>query len=257
MMKFLIQKVNGKILHDFSFTLLQSVEFHKWLKNFDRIKVKYLDTTYDLDHPVVDFDKIGFSSMHKDYVPVGSVEFVMAYLKLFHDLTPKPRNVPEELYDFAEREIWNGTETSIIKNGRKNLFIKNNDKIKGHVELVDKEFPLPKPGNYQISEWISIDSEWRAFVYKNKLVGLQNYCGEFTKFPDPERINAMIRAFQFAPAPIAYTLDVGVNENSTFVIEVHDFFSCGLYGFADHSILPQMFHRWFHEYTTNTHYNYI
>jgi len=36
--------------------------------------------------------------------------------------------------------------------------------------------------------------------------------------------------------------------NETFVIEVHDFFSCGLYGFADHSIYPNMLHRWFWQY---------
>ena len=49
-------------------------------------------------------------------------------------------------------------------------------------------------------------------------------------------------------APIAYTLDVGINDKGTFVIEVHDFFSCGLYGFADVGILPSMLNRWFQEF---------
>ena len=56
----------------------------------------------------------------------------------------------------------------------------------------------------------------------------------------------MIDAFE--DCPIAYTLDVGINDNGTFVIEVHDFFSCGLYGFSNHPILPQMFGRWYTEY---------
>ena len=98
---------------------------------------------------------------------------------------------------------------------------------------------------YQFSQVILIDSEWRAFVYKGKLVGLQNYCGEFTLFPDVEKIKEMIKAYK--SAPIAYTLDVGINANGTFVIEVHDFFSCGLYGFSDSS-LPFMFSQWFHQY---------
>lgn len=33
---------------------------------------------------------------------------------------------------------------------------------------------------------------------------------------------------------------------------VHDFFSCGLYGFADHNILPYMFKDWFKEFTKVT-----
>jgi hypothetical protein len=252
-MKFLIQKVNGRIVYDFSFTLLRSVEFHNWLQDgHDSIKVKYLDTVCDENASIPIFDPIEFKSLHKNYVPIGSVEFVSAFLWRFHKLKPKPWNVPEVLFDFAERKIYNGTEMSIL--GKKNLYVKSNEKIKGFAEIIDGTIPLSTPGDYQISEWISIDSEWRALVYKNRLVGLQNYCGEFTRFPDVDRIHEMIKAFEFAPAPIAYTLDVGVNESSTFVIEVHDFFSCGLYGFSDLKALPYMFHRWFYEYI-KTHEN--
>lgn len=45
-----------------------------------------------------------------------------------------------------------------------------------------------------------------------------------------------------------YTLDVSVFNNKTSIIEVHDFFSCGLYGFNDFRHLPFMFYRWFNEY---------
>lgn len=53
---------------------------------------------------------------------------------------------------------------------------------------------------------------------------------------------------QYITAPIAYTLDVGISDGKTVVIEVHDFFSCGFYGFSDHTIIPFMFSRWFIEY---------
>jgi hypothetical protein len=52
----------------------------------------------------------------------------------------------------------------------------------------------------------------------------------------------------YKSAPVAYTLDVGVNNDGTFVIECHDFFSCGLYGFAKLDILPPMFSQWYHEF---------
>jgi hypothetical protein len=61
----------------------------------------------------------------------------------------------------------------------------------------------------------------------------------------------------YKSAPVAYTLDVAVCDSHTFaddigtvVIEVHDFFSCGLYGFNDIKY-PNMLHRWFREYLKN------
>ena len=42
-------------------------------------------------------------------------------------------------------------------------------------------------------------------------------------------------------------LDVGINENGTFVLECHNFFSCGFYGFSNHQLIPLMFKSWFRE----------
>ena len=54
-------------------------------------------------------------------------------------------------------------------------------------------------GNYQISDIITIESEWRAFVYQDKLVGLQNYSGAFDEFPDVSVIKSMINAYKSRP----------------------------------------------------------
>jgi hypothetical protein len=43
-MKFLIQKINGEIRHDFAFTLLESLRFKKWLSPEDKIVVKFANT---------------------------------------------------------------------------------------------------------------------------------------------------------------------------------------------------------------------
>lgn len=257
-MKFLIQKVNGKIAHDFAFTLLKAVEFYNWLNGKNNtIKVKYINTIYNKKLGV--FAPVAFKSFHKNYVPIGSVEFVSEFLLLFYNRIPKPRNIPPELMlpCYTQRVIFNGNHTD-LENHKGLWFVKSNEKIKGYSGLlnIDKDFPGIPPDNYQISEYIEIESEWRAFVYKNKLVGLQNYSGDFTIFPDVSRIKDMINTFK--SAPIAYTLDVGVSkpysflpQRKTFIIEVHDFFSCGLYGFADLNLLPYMFHRWFNEYIKN------
>lgn len=144
-----------------------------------------------------------------------------------------PINVPTCLFKYANRDIFNGTEKDI----KQLSFVKSNDKIKGFVDIA-KEAPQ---GNYQISSIISdIVSEYRVFVYKGKIVGLKHYCGDFSVFPNINIINNIVK--DYINQPIAYTLDVGIdNLGITFIIEINQFFSCGLYGFDDYKILPYMY----------------
>jgi len=254
-MKFLIQKINKEIRHDFAFTLLESIRFDKWFYDKDSaMNYKFLNTI-DIVEPGDIYPPFDFKDYHyrQQYVPIGSVDFVVEYLNRMYGLNPKPINVPEELFHYAGREILNGDESSLNKlHG--DYFVKSNDYIKGFAEIIGcsasgNQFPDGVPiGNYQISEFIhGIESEWRAFVYDGKLVGLQNYSGDFTKWPNGNIIKGIIGNYK--SAPIAYTLDVAVsNDRGTFVIELHDFFSIGLYGFADHKVLPYMFYKWFWEY---------
>jgi hypothetical protein len=256
-MKFLIQKCNGEIKHDFAFTLLESIRFRNWLTNRKDVMVRFVDTDLETD-AISRLRPSPLKAIHRNYVPIGSVEFVTFFLEKFYGLTPKPINVPQELYSYAGRDIWNGNHLFLDNTGGK-FFVKSADRIKGFSEVVECRTdnftttfsPNIPIGNYQYSNYVSgIVSEWRAFVYEGKLVGLQNYSGEFTKFPTVGKINEMIKKYK--SAPIAYTLDVGIinygYHQQTIVIEVHDFFSCGLYGFADHAILPNMFYKWFWQY---------
>lgn len=244
-MKFLIQKINNQIRHDFSFTLLESIRYQKWLqKNSNVISVKYLDRKIN--------DKIWFfKPYHKHYVPIGSVEFVLAWMKHFEIPTPIPINIPDDLNElyYTNRSVINGNHMDIENLGHGKWFVKSATQFKGFTDIlrIDNNHSWNIPaGHYQMSNYIEIESEWRAFVYQGKLVGLQNYSGDFKWFPQINVINKMIKAYK--SAPIAYTLDIGINDHDTFIIEIHDFFSCGLYGFADHRILPFMYNRWFHEY---------
>jgi len=244
-MKFLIQKINKEIRHDFSFTLIDAIRFKNWFYNArggNKVIVKFLNTI-DIVEPDDIYPPFEFKDNHKDYVPVGSVDFVTEFLQHFYGYTPKPLNVPKELFHYAGREIFNGTEKDLKGHGK--CFVKSNDRMKGFAELVNDDYELPT-GNYQISEYINIESEWRAFIYENKLVGLQNYAGYFTLFPNVNTIKGMIKMYK--SAPIAYTLDVGINDDrGTFVIEVHPMISVGLYGF-NQPILVNMFYRGFQEY---------
>ena len=231
-MKFLIQTIGGQIRHDFSFTLLESINFQNWLHPDNPMTYSFIP-----------FEELDHISGPWNVIPIGSVEFVTKFLENCYGLTPKPKNIPAELMTQRNlhRKVINGTEKDIV--GKK--FVKSNDKIKSFTEICS-EAP---PGNYQISDVIEIASEWRAFIYNRKLVGLQNYTGDFTMFPSINAINGMIDDYSIFN-PIAYTLDVGimVPHEQTIIIEVHDFFSCGLYGFSDHNILPFMFSNWFYEF---------
>jgi hypothetical protein len=236
MIKFLIQTIDGEVKHDFSFALIESLRYQAWADKTSPFMYTYMDTNgLRLNQ---------FKPIYSDYIPVGSVEFVSDFLFQFFGKIPLPINIPAELMseDFTHRHVKNGTELDIVQKS----FVKSNDKIKSFTEICDHA-PI---GNYQISDIIEIESEWRAFVYNGELVGLQNYSGSFTEFPNVYLIKVMINAYK--SAPIAYTLDVAITKGGwTSVIEAHDFFSCGLYGFADHKILPFMFSRWYQEYIRN------
>jgi hypothetical protein len=224
-MYFLIQTINGRVKHDFSFILLESIEYQNWIRNDNSFKVHFSELE-DILIP--------------NCVPVGSVKFVLDYLNNHYGLIPKPINIPIELMDkeWTGRNVINGTEKDIDNK----KFVKSNDYLKSFAEICKT---APK-GNYQISDIINIESEWRAFVYNGELVGLQNYSGEFDIFPDVNKIKAMIDTYKLQP--IAFTIDVGISDNNTVIIEVHDFYSCGLYGFSDHRFLPFMFSKWFYTY---------
>jgi len=223
-MKFLIQTIENKVVHDFAFTLIESIKYQNWL-------TKSKDAYYELSE----------CNYKNDYIPIGSVEFVHSYLYEQFGITPKPINIPDELQSmyYTLRKVVNGTEKDI----KEKSFVKSADKIKGFTEVCNE---APK-GNYQISELIDIISEWRAFVFKGELVGLQNYSGDFTCFPNLFKIKEAIK--EYKSQPLAFTLDFGIlNEtNHTCVIEAHNFYSCGLYGFANHNILPFMFSQSFHQ----------
>jgi hypothetical protein len=226
-MHFIIQTFNKQVTHDFAFMLIEALRFHEW---------QGTPHTFELANKVTT-QHIG--------IPVGSVVFVQEYLNLHGYPLVKPRNVPEELFQFADRKIYNGTENDVPNYP---YFAKDQDVIKSTPRFTVTDnfnIPLP-PGNYQYSSLVNFTSEWRAFVWRGQLVGLNNYSGDFTDFSDVGQIYKMIAAYKSAPC--AYTLDVGIQNTKTSIVEVHDFFSCGLYGFADLALLPLMLGGWFKEY---------
>lgn len=221
MYKFIIQK-QDRIQFDFIMETLNAIDFTNWYNN---------ETIYS-------YERVGTirdEHLSKGNIPIGTVEFVQEYYRKLgiEESKLKPINIPEELIKYADRKVWYGDETTQIT---KNTFCKSADKLKGFTDIVYPGCNL-EPGKYIFSELIEIESEWRCFVLNGELLGVHNYSNSLGDSPDIGKIKQMISEFGKLKA---YTLDVGVNETGTFPIEVHDFYSCGLYGFRDYTKLLQM-----------------
>lgn len=229
MIKFLIQAVNGEILHDFAFHLIEAIKYNNWYYNEEKYK-------YYLGNNILEHD-------FTDYIPIGSIDFVLNFYKTYHGIDSiKPINVPVALrkQEFLKRSIiFTNDMRDIQTDPNKKVFIKSIDKFKDISDIVKiKEIPMGK--NLLVSDVIDILSEWRGFIYNGKLLDIRNYSGDFRLFPNIDIVENMIAGYTGSPK--AYTLDVAIDGGkNTVLIEVHQFFSCGLYGFSDYRVLPQMF----------------
>ncbi|WQJ53458.1 MAG: hypothetical protein [Wendovervirus sonii] len=231
-MKFVIQTVDGICRLDLCQAMQNSIDFDNWKTEHSIEDVIYCD--------MVDVEKYASS----DYCPVGSIEFFFKYVDcLFgnHDWI-KPLNVPKWAKDFSNIYVINTINdlpdieisdshrmfmksTDIIKSPA-NGFISSKDEIIEHVQLMPE---------------MDILSEWRIFVHNGKFVDIKNYSGNPFIFPD---INVINEIEGNVPFRFEGTVDIVVtDEGKTKVLECHDFFSCGLYGFSDYNVLPSMLWR--------------
>ena len=194
------------------------------------------------------------------FVPIGTIEFVHLFMKRSRLPIPKPINIPKALLHehFLKRKIeyvhFPNTDYlekyKISNSGNTYLFIKSVSEAKKLSKVIYniKDFDNLPSDEYLISEFMEIDSEYRCFVHKDQLIDIRRYSGYMEKLPDFDIIHEMISTYHSSgTAPISYTLDVGITEKGTILIEVHDFYSIGTYGFSGQK-LSTMFAQWFNNY---------
>lgn len=238
MYKFIIQKIGEEISSD-SATLIESINYQKFIgnNNYEYMVVKDLND---------------FKGNCERTIPIGTIEFVEEFIKKYNLKSNnfKPIHINNS---FTKNQKVTQSKIDIVNalTYSEEVFIKPFDKFKS--DFSDKygyifnksNLDLFVDGNkYFISKILDIVSEYRVFIFFDNIKGIYNYSGSFTEFlteEDLKTIKEMINEIKVEGLN-AYTLDIGILSNRKIqLLEIHPFFSCGLYGFSDYKILPQMY----------------
>lgn len=233
---------------DFSYELVNQIKGDSRVReDFDYGLYSNLDALFELS------ETEEFKGAIKDCIPVGSVDFVHSFIDRVYGFTPSPLYIPDELKSYLGRYVHFYCDVNfidkLIRSGAQ--FVKTANHVKGYNDIISDVRELEEYKKdyatelYHSSGVIDIESEWRVFVHRGKVLDCRNYSGDPMVFPNRWMVESMVEDFK--SAPIAYTLDVAVTSGGdTVVIETHRFYSCGTYGFSSPK-LPYMLSQAFFE----------
>lgn len=245
-MIYLIQANDKELpVTEVGYQVIEACDYYNWYNNCDEAVAEL----YTPDKRGKHIHGKVYAELYKDIViPVGTIEWVEKFLKK----AIRPINIPKELNkeSFLQRKVGIGCISDIIRfmgtNDR--VFVKSNTRCKSMIAQVlsNKELDtLDDSTEYFFSEDISdiIDSEWRVFVQRGNILDCRMYLGDwYSDKPDKNIIENMVKSYKNCPP--AYTLDVANIKTEkgiqTVLIEVHNFISCGLYGFNNKTRLLSM-----------------
>lgn len=174
----------------------------------------------------------------KDSIPIGSVQFVEAWLDKCCGISHiNPIEIPECLRteEFLKRD-YRIVPFEDIPRGE--YFVKDASKLKKYTFFGDTEelFTGREAGFidrshlFQVSEIKDILSEYRVYIFGGKVNAVCNYDGRPDIFPDMDLVERANRIYMAKPDyPKSLTIDVMVTKEGTSLIEVHPFVACGLY----------------------------
>ena len=158
-------------------------------------------------------------------IPIGSIEFVETFLSSRYGIDHlTPIFIPPQIQPKRKTSIVTGSagvQAFMRQNGLDMVFVKSAARVKGDT--------------CSIIQMEDIDLLGRIFVKRGRVVGVRNYGGDEWVVPDRTTVLSMVNAYHVV-SPFSYTLDVAAIQNSngtvyTDIVEVHNFISCGLYGF--------------------------
>lgn len=170
------------------------------------------------------------------FCPVGSIEFTESILGPQKPLIPPPSLRKWFGRAYGEKEIPHG----------KRVFLKSINHLKdpGNGWYSDKDL-YPEGEWFWTEEVRDVIGEFRVFLYRRgEILDIRNYIG-FETWPNMKVIENMARdIFEYYERPVSF--DVMVNsEGGTFLLEIHDYFALGLYGFSNPGKIPYLLLDWY------------
>ena len=181
-------------------------------------------------------DKEDFPTEYIDAIPVGSIQFTEAYLKIFHNIEHEPPiEIPKALQevDFLKRKYFECGFDSLPKTG--NFFVKDISHQKqftfiGNIENITDAIDFDPAHKFQVSEILDILSEYRIYVINGEIVNIVRYKGDVTVFPKVEFIKNVINKYSTIKEHYnSYSFDIMITTRGEALIEIHSFLSLGLY----------------------------
>lgn len=158
-------------------------------------------------------------------IPLGSVEFVNTYASKFGITIPTIGSYPASLISYLKRQIRIGkldcaNDFEFIKP----MIVKQ---FTGGIKKTITESIQPDTIVW-ISEPVIFQAEFRCYIHNHKLVGWSQYddSEEDRRF-DQGTVISMINDYH--DQPIGYSIDVGLVNGETVLIEVNDGWSLGYY----------------------------
>jgi hypothetical protein len=230
---FLIEQTEGKVPGlDIGFEAIEACKYNNWFNGDEAYQWKLIS------REALSQELVGDNEGHK--VPVGCIPFMHKAFRLLGARVPVPLNVPEYLFSTARRELAIGKPSSYPHLGfGKNTLLLKQENFFGHENM-------PVGETLFLSELVTdIVSEWRMFVHAGKIVGLKHYAGSPWFLPDPAYAHTVKEVMNSNRELLTYSFDLMVRGESpanyfTDIVECHEFYALGMYGFHEPHILPQM-----------------
>ena len=253
-MHFLLENdMNEKFNYDLML-VEEKIKKNKYLHSYEKISIsdfyKYEeDVFWEIVKTNKLKDKNEFPDNYKNSIPIGSINFVSYWLKIFHNIEKEnPIEIPPILRtdEFLKRKYSIVPADKLPRKGR--FFIKNVSKLKdftysGELEyfLFDEMFEPAKNKNdnslrinpsdlFQVSEIVNVLSEYRVYIIGGEIENIANYNGDVTLFPDIDLIRKANNLYSTQKDyPKSYSMDVMITQSGTAITEIHNYTSLGHY----------------------------
>lgn len=181
--------------------------------------------------------KKDFPENYMAAIPIGSIQFVSAFLKIFYDIDEEPAfEIPEGLRikEYLKREYRIIKYNELPAQGC--FFVKDVTKQRTFSfmgELSDLKMQggvLYDTHDYLISEILNVLSEYRVYVVRDKIKCISLYKGDAEVLPDIAFIKNVIQSYKNESEHLqSYSLDIMMTTKGAAIIEMHTFLSLGLY----------------------------